>query len=327
MAVTSEQLGEAAMSRERFPIVDARWAGHLNVLVLRTDDNKVWSLNPETKNPTPILLSSEATCDELLASSEEAVLISSGWAKGWSFVRITLDDDGQCIPSSPTTPIVADTSSWRNPVWLMFPFLLVQVRTRDGDFNFQRVNVVSGAMEALTCSNGLPATCNRGDFLLDQDRRSVGICRGFEVPIFDLDSIKQTGVIEPRIAVYFSNKAVYRSKDTSILNASYQGLYKSQVGSNVATWSIEHPTLFNCTLLGYSQALQSYILLNNQRDRIGVVKLHLSPASWWKTESGGIEVPSDHSEIHLNGHGDQVLLVRGNKSIDVRSLGALDASD
>ena len=309
------------MSREVFPIVDALWAGRLDVLVLRTEDSRLWSLNFEARSARPIPLSSDTSWEEVRAASDEAVLMSR-WRDVWAYVRIKLDDDGRCVPCGPVTPVAADTSSWRRVAWLKFPFLLVLVDRAEWGCDLYRVDVVSGSMAPFIQSDGEPVIGSRGGFLIDREKRLVALCNGFEVPIFDLASLKQTGVIQPRIAVSSSSEATFRSEDGSILRASYQGLYKSQVGAKAATWFVEHPTLFKCALLGFSHALQAYVLLNSEGTRTGVIREHLPPMSWWSAEAGGVEIPSDHCAVRLNDRGDRVLLLRRNKSIEVRTLGA-----
>lgn len=260
---------------------------------------------------------------EVHDACSEAVLMSSK-AQGYCYARFAMDVDGRYVPQGQPVELVADTSTWTNAVWLEFPHLLVRLSLEERGSTYgstyMRFNVADESAVPLILTDGQPVTCTRSGFLLDHRRRTLALCEIFEVPLFDLVTMRQIDCMQLRRAVSSIDKTIYRSEDQSILLASYEGLYRTRLGENRVSWSVEHPTLFNCSLLGYSQSRQSYVLLNQAHDRVGFVHEKLAPFKWWEPEAGSIEIPTDHSLIRLNDRGDQVLVLRRNKSIDVRPL-------
>jgi len=198
--------------------------------------------------------------------------------------------------------------------------MLVQTEGSGWGGEICKVDVVNGDAVPLVATEGESVNSNSDGFLVDHNRRSVALCDGYEMPLFDLESLKQTGTITPMLAGNSANNAIYRQEDQSLLRASFEGLYFSQRGFDKAVWSAEHPKLFRCVILGFSLAYGTYLLLNSEGNRIGVVNKHLNPGMWWDPSNGGIAIPSDHRTVRLNDRGDRVVVVRLNKRIDVFAL-------
>jgi hypothetical protein len=307
------------VSGRGFPIIDVRWAGSSDVLILLTEDGRLWSMRPDAATASPRLLESNHRFSELIDATCSAVLVKSGHYT-WHCAQLEDDGQGDLRLDGPVLTLEANTGSWVRAVLLEFPHLLVCRSGGAGQFDLAIFDIVRHAVTPLVDSTGKPYSPARGGFLMDRCRHSVALCQGFEIPILDLASRKQADRIELRNAVFFSSDALYRSEDSSILVRSYQGLYRTRAGETMPSWTANGPSLFKCEVVGFSDFLQAYVLRNESADRIGIVNEGITAKECWTEGFGAFEIPSNYNSLMLNHTGDRLLGHRRDKSIDVYDL-------